>query len=270
MDVILTNIIFELARAAVATALSRELYSVTIPGLLLFSLAVYTVITRDPLRDSLPPYMGFSGTWDVLSGQRRKDKDRREVVRLSVFGRDVFWVSKEHVMKGLVVSGEVIPVYHGKGILVAVSAKEQMAIEKVSWKYEFELMKVFASSNLAMFKDVLDEELGFFISKVSKSQGIVRSVIQEFISRTLQRMVYGTIISQRKLTCQGWAQMRNSTCRILHLGAIFEKSFYIITFHFSTTCDIKRKKTSQSGMFLLMSFVLKVNCRNRILNIQQY
>ena len=54
-------------------------------------------------------------------------------------------------------------------------------------------MKVFASSNLAMFNDVVKEELDFFVSKVSKSQRIVRGVIQEFVSRTLQRMVYGTI-----------------------------------------------------------------------------
>jgi len=136
MDVILIDIAFALARAAVATVLSRELYSVTVPGLLLFSLTVYTVITRDPLRDSLPPYMGFSGTWDVLSGHRRKDKKRREVVRLSVFGRDVFWVSKDQVMKALIGSGEVMPVYHGKGILVAAGDKEQKAIERVSPDYE--------------------------------------------------------------------------------------------------------------------------------------
>ena len=132
MDIILTDILFALARAAVATLLSRELYSVTVPGLFLFSLTVYTVITRDPLRDSLAPYMGFSGTWDVLSGQRRKDKERREVVRLSVYGSDVFWVSKENVMDGLIGSREVIPVYYGKGILVAAGDKEQNAIAKVS------------------------------------------------------------------------------------------------------------------------------------------
>ena len=135
MDVILSDIAFALARAAVATLLSRELYSFTVPGLVLFSVTVYAVITRDPLRDSLPPYMGFSGTWDLLSGQRRKDKETREVVRLSVFGRDVFWVSKENVMRGLIGSREVVPVYHGKGILVAAGDKEQKAIEKVSRKH---------------------------------------------------------------------------------------------------------------------------------------
>jgi len=54
-------------------------------------------------------------------------------------------------------------------------------------------MKVFAASNLSMFDDVLKEELDFFINKVSESQRIVRGVVQEFVSRTLQRIVYGTI-----------------------------------------------------------------------------
>jgi hypothetical protein len=132
MDIILSEIAFALARAAVATLLSRELYSVTVPGLVLFSITVYAVITRDPLRDSLPPYMDFSGTSDVLSGQRRKDKETREVVRISVLGRDAFWVSKENVMDGLIGSRDVMPVYCGKGILVAAGDKEQNAIAKVS------------------------------------------------------------------------------------------------------------------------------------------
>ena len=131
MDVILTDIAFALARAAVATLLSRELYSVTVPGLLLFSLTVYAVITRDPIRDSLPPTMGFVRAWDVLSGEKRKGREDREVVRLSVFGRDVFWVSEAGVRNELVWSGNVLPVYHGKGMVVAAGANEQKAIEKV-------------------------------------------------------------------------------------------------------------------------------------------
>ena len=43
-----------------------------------------------------------------------------------------------------------------------------------------------------MFYDVLEEEENFFIQKVSKAQIISVSVIQEFVSRTLQRMVYGS------------------------------------------------------------------------------
>jgi|SRR5271170_4230640 len=98
-------------------------------------------------------------------------------------------------------------------------------------------MKVFASSNLAMFNDVLEEELDFFVGKVSESQRIVRGVIQEFVSRTLQRMVYGTIrLTRLKLTRQGWVRMRNSRGRVLHPRAIFEKSFYFITFRSSTSC----------------------------------
>jgi len=132
-------------------------------------------------------------------------------------------------------------------------------------------MKVFAASNLSMFNDVLKEELDFFISKVSKSQRIVRGVIQEFVSRTLQRIVYGTIqLPCTKLIREGWVQMRNSTGRVLHQRAIFEKSFYIITFPSSINCDTKRKKTLQSGKRLQMCFVSRVNYKNRILNTQPY
>ena len=193
MDVILTDIVFALARAAVATLLSTELYSFTVPGLLLFSLSVYAVITRDPLRNSLPPYMDFAGAWDVCTGQGRSGRDKRELVRLSVFWRDVFWVSIENVMEGLVGSGELTPVYYGKGMVISMGGKEQKAIEAVNQKDDVELMKVFTSSNLARFNDVLGEELGFFIGKVSKAQGIVRGVIQEFTSRALQRIVYGIV-----------------------------------------------------------------------------
>jgi len=42
-----------------------------------------------------------------------------------------------------------------------------------------------------MFNDVLEEEGNFFIMKISKAQSIAVSVIQEFVSRVLQRMVYG-------------------------------------------------------------------------------
>jgi len=131
MDVILTDILFALARAAVATLLSRELYSVTVPGLLLFSLSVYSVVTRDPLRDSLPPTMAFADVWNVLSGRRRGGGDQRELVRLSLFGRDVFWVPRGDIMQGLIAAEEVVPVYFGNGMVVAVHEKEQTAIEAV-------------------------------------------------------------------------------------------------------------------------------------------
>ena len=45
-----------------------------------------------------------------------------------------------------------------------------------------------------MFHDVLDEEEKFFIQKVSKAQVMAVSVIHEFVSRTLQRMVYGNTL----------------------------------------------------------------------------
>lgn len=47
-----------------------------------------------------------------------------------------------------------------------------------------------------MFQDVMDEEETFFIDKVSKAQFIGASVIQEFVTRTLKRMVYGTTFVQ--------------------------------------------------------------------------
>ena len=131
MDGILTDIAFALARAAVATLLSRELYSFTVPGLILFSFTVYTVITRDLLRDSLPPYMGLTSVWAVLSGEGRRKGEKNEVVRLSVFGKDVFWVGKREVMKGLVGSGEALPLYPGRGIVFPVGERERKAIEKV-------------------------------------------------------------------------------------------------------------------------------------------
>lgn len=131
-----------------------------------------------------------------------------------MFWRDVFWVSMENVMEGLVGSGELAPVYYGKGMVVSMGGKEQKAIEAVNYKDDVELMKVFTSSNLARFNDVLGEELGFFIGKVSKAQSIVRGVIQEFTSRTLQRIVYGIVqVTLMPLICQVWVRRRNSTER---------------------------------------------------------
>lgn len=191
MDIILTDIVFSLARAAIATLLAKELYSVTIPTLLLFSIIIYSVLTRDPIRASLPPYIGFKGVWDVLWGKKRVRNGKGEVVRLSIFRRDVFWISKGDVMNELVASGRINPVFYGNGIVIPYDDKEKAAVEKVFLSV-FMLIQVFTSANLAMFHDVMDEEEGFFIEKVSKAQIIAVSVIQEFVSRTLQRMVYGT------------------------------------------------------------------------------
>jgi hypothetical protein len=131
MDIILKDIAFALARAAVATLLSRELYSFTVPGMLLFSFSVYTVVTRDPLRDSLPPRMGVAEVLGVLRGEKRRRGRREEVVRLSVFGKDVFWVSRANVMWDLVASGGVAPLYYGKGLVLMAGDKDKGSIEKV-------------------------------------------------------------------------------------------------------------------------------------------
>jgi hypothetical protein len=129
MDTILTDIVFALARAGVATFLARELYAITVPALLLFSLTVYAVITRDPIRTSLPPYIGFKGLWRVLQGQKRV-LGRREVARLSVFGRDAFWVS-EAVLNELIYSKRMAQVFQGKGVFMEYTDKEKMAVENV-------------------------------------------------------------------------------------------------------------------------------------------
>lgn len=131
MDLILTDIIFTLARAGVATLLAKELYVVTVPGLIFFSIITYSVLTRDPLRSSLPPYIGFKAAWDVLRGRKRSRSDSRELVRLSILRRDVFWISKEDVLNDLVASGRVVPVFYGNGIVTEYTDKEKTAVEKV-------------------------------------------------------------------------------------------------------------------------------------------
>jgi hypothetical protein len=130
MDVILTDIIFTLARAALATFLAKELYIFTIPSLIAFSIVAYAVVARDPVRSSLPPYIGFKGVWDVFHGRRRVRGDKRSLVRLSVFGRDVFWVS-EGVMRELLVSKRLVQVFQGKGVFMDFGDKERIALDNV-------------------------------------------------------------------------------------------------------------------------------------------
>ena len=129
MDTVLTDILFALARAGVATFLARELYSITVPALLLFCVAIYAIITSDPLRMSLPPYIGFKGLWRVLTGRKRV-LGGREVARLSVFGRDAFWVS-EGVLNELIYSKRMEQVFQGKGVFMEYTDKEKMAVENV-------------------------------------------------------------------------------------------------------------------------------------------
>lgn len=129
MDTILTDILFALARAGVATFLARELYVLTVPALLVFSLTIYAIITRDPIRESLPPYIGVKGVWRVLQGRKRV-LGKKEVARLSVFGRDAFWVS-EGVLNELIYSHRMVQVFQGKGVFMEYTDKEKFAVENV-------------------------------------------------------------------------------------------------------------------------------------------
>jgi len=129
MDTILTDILVALVRAGIATFLSRELYAITVPVLLLFSITVYAIITQDPIRTSLPPYIGFKGVWRVLTGRKRV-LGGREVARLSVFGRDTFWVS-EGVLNELIYSTKIMQVFQGKGVFMEYTDKEKWAVENV-------------------------------------------------------------------------------------------------------------------------------------------
>src|SRR5579871_3585891 len=89
MDHILIDIASSLLRAAVATVLAKELYVVTVPSLIAFSVIAYEVLTRDPIRGSMPPYLGDKAAWEVIRGRRRPQGDTRDIVRLSIFGKDV-------------------------------------------------------------------------------------------------------------------------------------------------------------------------------------
>jgi hypothetical protein len=131
MDAVLMEIGISLVRAAVATFFAKELFPITIPTLVVFCIMTYALLTRDPLRSSLPPHIGLTGAWNVLCGQRRPDGDTREFVRLSVFGRDVFWLSNEDILNDLAASGQLVPIFHGKGSIITYGDKDIMALEKV-------------------------------------------------------------------------------------------------------------------------------------------
>jgi hypothetical protein len=131
MPTILRDIVFALARAALATFLAKELYSITVPTLALFSLMTLSIITRDPLRDSLPPFLSPRDIFALLWGRRLGKGDKRRIVRLSVFARDVFWVSNQPVLKEFLVGDKVRPVYYGNGIVMPYGDKERGALEKV-------------------------------------------------------------------------------------------------------------------------------------------
>ena len=59
-------------------------------------------------------------------------------------------------------------------------------------------MQVFTTGNLAKFNDVMEEEERFFVGKVARAQLMTLPLIHEFVSRTLQRMVYGMCFAVRR------------------------------------------------------------------------
>ena len=131
MGHILIDIASSLLRAAISTVLAKELYIVTVPSLIAFSIVTYEVLTRDPIRSSMPPYLGDRATWEVIRGRRRPQGDTRDIVRLSIFGNDVFWVSREDVINQLAESGRVVRAFYGNGAVMVYGDKEKAAIEKV-------------------------------------------------------------------------------------------------------------------------------------------
>ena len=59
------------------------------------------------------------------------------------------------------------------------------------------LIQVLSFENLALFDGVIDEECARFVERVASAKKVGTSLINEFISRTLQRIAYG-----KKLICK--------------------------------------------------------------------
>jgi hypothetical protein len=132
MDHIITEIICSLARAALSAFLSKELYTfIAVPSALLLSIVAYEALTRNPLRSSLPPFTGFQATWKAIQGRRRPQRDALEVVRLSFFGKDVFWVSRKDVMEEISITGKLARIMYGNGVVLVFNDKEKEALDKV-------------------------------------------------------------------------------------------------------------------------------------------
>jgi hypothetical protein len=128
----LMEIITALARAALANFLAKELYSITVPSLVLFSFLTLALVTRDPLRDSLPPFVRIRDIFGLFLGRRRSDRGTRSLVRLSIFSRDVIFISRTEIFNELLAEGKVRPIFYGNGITMPYGDKEQNAVEKVS------------------------------------------------------------------------------------------------------------------------------------------
>lgn len=127
----LMEIITALARAALANFLAKELYTLTVPSLVAFSFLTLALITRDPLRDSLPPFVTVRDMFGLFLGRRRSDRGSRSIVRLSIFSRDVIWISRTEIFHELLAEGKVRPIFYGNGITMPFGDKERNALEKV-------------------------------------------------------------------------------------------------------------------------------------------
>jgi len=133
---ILTEIISSLARAALATYLANELYSLTLPTLIPFTILTYAIITRDPLRRSLPPSLGLRGFWRALGRRKYQTIAKDGLHRLSILGKDVFFVKEEKVISALVDHEGIVEVYPGDGQFLSLTEKDKSAIDLVRWLFE--------------------------------------------------------------------------------------------------------------------------------------
>jgi hypothetical protein len=195
MEAILTDIAFALTRAALATFLARELYTVTIPSLLVFSITAYTVVSRDPVRRSLPPHIGVRGVWRVINGGITNDS--RGLVRLSIFGRDVFWIARGGILREVFASSaQMTPLLQTSKGMVSLKVSDRIALKQVIVLY-LRLIKVLSASSIARYQQVVDMEVDRFIEKLTTSPTPRVAKIEEFVSRILHRVLYGTRLLRR-------------------------------------------------------------------------
>jgi hypothetical protein len=131
MEAILTDIAVALLRSVLANFLARELVAVTLPSVIVFSALAYGVLTRDPIRRSLPPHVGLRSVWNIVCEGYLEDG--RGLVRFSVFERDAFWITRFGVLKELFdnCAGQMVPQLQRSGGLGILTESERNAMEKV-------------------------------------------------------------------------------------------------------------------------------------------
>jgi hypothetical protein len=265
MDVILTDIVFAVARAAVATLLAKELYSITIPSLFLFSLITYSVLSRDPIRASLPPYIGFKGVWDVLWGKRRMRNGKREVVRLSIFRRDVFWISKGDAMNELVASGKINPVFYGDGIIIPYGDKEKAAVEKVflcTFGLSFRCLRLRTwRCFMMLWMKRRDSSLKKFPRHKSLQYLLSKNLFQERYREWSMVLTSCNIVD-----LEVWDRRIKLSSTDLHIVGASVDSFFLITFRISADSYVIRMRKKRGN--LEMFSPLNTNYENKLLNIQ--